>query len=65
MISYRTGRKFGLERRGPGEPVPVIFPVSTWDPDRYTLHGWLRNAWSPTSGRWVRLLPQAVLWRVS
>ncbi|MGH3808741.1 MAG: NACHT domain-containing protein [Pseudonocardiaceae bacterium] len=30
-----------LARRGPGEPVPVIFPVSTWDPARDSLHGWL------------------------
>lgn len=30
-----------LVRRGPGEPVPVIFPVSTWDPARQSLHAWL------------------------
>ncbi|MGH3721946.1 MAG: NACHT domain-containing protein [Pseudonocardiaceae bacterium] len=30
-----------LARRGPGEPVPVIFPVSTWNPDRQSFRGWL------------------------
>ncbi|WP_329359159.1 NACHT domain-containing protein [Streptomyces sp. NBC_01483] len=30
-----------LNRRGPGEPVPVIFLPSTWQPDREGLYEWL------------------------
>jgi hypothetical protein len=30
-----------LARRAPGTPVPVLFPVASWDPAREALHDWL------------------------
>ncbi|OAR27064.1 hypothetical protein A8W25_01955 [Streptomyces sp. ERV7] len=30
-----------LERRDAGDPVPVIFPLATWQPDSTELHAWL------------------------
>ncbi|MFI1183587.1 NACHT domain-containing protein [Streptomyces sp. NPDC020799] len=32
-----------LECRTAGEPVPVIFPLSTWQPERTDLHVWLSS----------------------
>lgn len=32
-----------LAQRDIGGPVPVIFPMSTWDPDHESLHEWLRE----------------------
>ncbi|WP_419664871.1 NACHT domain-containing protein [Streptomyces sp. 2-1] len=30
-----------LHRRLPGEPVPVLLPLATWNPDGLALHDWL------------------------
>ncbi|MFI8075532.1 NACHT domain-containing protein [Streptomyces sp. NPDC086033] len=30
-----------LQAREPGSPVPVIFPLASWDPDRRELDAWL------------------------
>ncbi|MEV6594567.1 NACHT domain-containing protein [Streptomyces acidicola] len=30
-----------LQSREPGSPVPVIFPLASWDPDRRELDAWL------------------------
>ncbi|MGW7072143.1 NACHT domain-containing protein [Streptomyces sp. NPDC054855] len=30
-----------LHRRLPGEPVPVLLPLATWNPDGRALHDWL------------------------
>ncbi|MFJ9613447.1 NACHT domain-containing protein [Streptomyces noursei] len=32
-----------LERRPPGLPVPVIFPLASWDPSRQNLADWLAD----------------------
>lgn len=32
-----------LARRGPGEPVPVLAPLASWDPDRTGLDEWLEQ----------------------
>ncbi|MGW0537759.1 NACHT domain-containing protein [Streptomyces sp. NPDC003032] len=32
-----------LERRGTGDPVPVLFQASTWQPDRQSLREWLAD----------------------
>jgi hypothetical protein len=30
-----------LDRRRPGDPVPVVFPLASWDPVAQSLHGWM------------------------
>ncbi|MBT2423426.1 hypothetical protein J7F01_41325 [Streptomyces sp. ISL-22] len=30
-----------LHRRLPGEPVPVLLPLATWNPKERTFHDWL------------------------
>ncbi|WP_131771006.1 NACHT domain-containing protein [Candidatus Protofrankia californiensis] len=32
-----------LARRGPGEPVPLLVPVASWNPGRDDLYGWLET----------------------
>ncbi|MFJ8955082.1 NACHT domain-containing protein [Streptomyces sp. NPDC102381] len=32
-----------LQSREPGDPVPVIFPLASWDPDRRELGAWLAD----------------------
>jgi hypothetical protein len=30
-----------LDRRRPGDPIPVIFSMASWDPQQQSLHAWL------------------------
>ena len=32
-----------IGRRRQGEPVPVLFPLASWDPARQDLHGWMEQ----------------------
>lgn len=32
-----------LEHRSPGGPVPVLFPLASWDPNRQDLYAWLAD----------------------
>ncbi|MFI6281404.1 NACHT domain-containing protein [Streptomyces sp. NPDC050988] len=32
-----------IERRQPGDPVPVLFPLASWDPAAQDLRGWMER----------------------
>ncbi|MFD3622481.1 NACHT domain-containing protein [Streptomyces sp. NPDC058676] len=32
-----------LQRRPPGDPVPVLFPLASWDPARQDLNAWMAD----------------------
>ncbi|MFE5952569.1 NACHT domain-containing protein, partial [Streptomyces massasporeus] len=32
-----------LQRRPPGDPVPVLFPLASWDPGRQDLNAWMAD----------------------
>ncbi|WP_405870202.1 NACHT domain-containing protein [Streptomyces zaomyceticus] len=42
-----------LARRKPGDPVPVVFPVSSWDPGDGTPLWWWAAGWLAQTHSWV------------
>ncbi|MGW3618574.1 NACHT domain-containing protein [Micromonospora arida] len=32
-----------LAQRKPGQPIPVLMPISSWDPSRHHLHQWMEQ----------------------
>ncbi|MFJ5138919.1 NACHT domain-containing protein [Streptomyces sp. NPDC088707] len=42
-----------LARRKPGDPVPVVFPVSSWDPGEGTPLWWWAAGWLAQTHAWV------------